>query len=102
MTSDVEVDWGDGRGEDEGPFESAGGPYPEGEIRHVYQRSGFYDVVVTQRWTLAWSVGGSGGRITGVETSGTLEDFEVFAVEAVITDTGPARPTATIPPAPGE
>lgn len=52
LRSDVVVDWGDGRGEDEGPFESAGGPYPDGDIRHVYQRSGFYDVVLTQRWTL--------------------------------------------------
>lgn len=47
-------------------------------------------------------LGGAGGTIPGVETSGTLEDFEVFAVEAVIADTGPTGPAATIPPAPGE
>jgi hypothetical protein len=102
LRSDVVVDWGDGRGEDGGPFASVGGPYPGGDITHVYQEMGFYDVVVTQRWTLDWSVGGAGGTITGVETTGTLADFEVFAVEAVIVDPGARGPSPTIARDPGE
>jgi hypothetical protein len=38
------VDWGDGTTTE---TSSAGGPWPKGDVRHVYEKIGHYDVVVT-------------------------------------------------------
>lgn len=79
----VTVDWGDGS-EPTGPVATAGGPYPDGDLRHVYITQGTYDVVVTQDWVATWSVGGDSGTVTGLQTTGTLAGFPVEEREAVI------------------
>ena len=53
------VDWGDG--ESSGPHRREGQPWPGGDIVHEYQFVGTYDVVVTERWTATWSLGGKSG-----------------------------------------
>jgi hypothetical protein len=63
---------------------SAGGPYPEGDLRHVFIRQGAYDIVVTQDWIATWQIGAESGTITGLQTSGTLAAFPVQEREAVI------------------
>ena len=81
----VHVDWGDGTRT--GPHQSLGGPYPTGDITHVYQDSGAYDIVVDFEWVAEWSVGGETGTIgTGLATTSTIEDFEVEERQAVITN----------------
>ncbi len=76
------VDWGDGRGRR--AYESLGGPWPEGEVTNVYSEAAVVDVAVEQEWTAAWSVAGVTGTLGGLSTSGTIEDFEVRQVQAVI------------------
>lgn len=79
-TSTYTVDWGDGTVT--GPHASSGGKYPNGDITHVYQRTGVVDITVTQNWTASWSLAGQSGSITGLSSSGTLDDFAVNEVQA--------------------
>lgn len=80
----VFVDWGDGT--QTGPHESGGGPWPVGDITHVYQHAGEYDVVVRYRWVADWAVGGATGTIdTGLETVASIPGFEIEERQAVIT-----------------
>jgi hypothetical protein len=76
------VDWGDG--EQSGPHSIEGKPWPDGEIKHEYQRVGTYDVVITERWTATWQLGGEGGSLLGGQTSGRIDDFPVQQIQAVI------------------
>ena len=51
-----DVDWGDGhwsRG-----VRSSGGPWPHGNVRHVYTVAGTYTVRVFENWSGTWSVAG--------------------------------------------
>lgn len=82
FTSVVTVDWGDGT--TTGPVASAGGAYPDGDLRHVYSTQGAYDIVVTQDWTATWQVGAESGTVDGLRTTGTLAGFPVEEREAVI------------------
>jgi hypothetical protein len=83
FTSTITVDWDDGSPLT-GPVATSGGPYPNGDLRHVYTRKGDYDIVVTQDWTATWNVGGEGGTVAGLQTSGTLAGFPVQEREAVL------------------
>jgi hypothetical protein len=76
------VDWGDGTGV-QGPFDHPGGPWPNGTITHSWTTAGRYDIVVTQRWTATWHLGGATGRLTGLATEGRIDDFEVRQLQAV-------------------
>lgn len=79
----VHVDWGDGSGRD-GPYASLGGPFPDGDITHVYINPGDYDVDVTLAWSAAWTFAGRQGTIpTGLSTTATIEDFPVQEGQAV-------------------
>lgn len=80
--AELVVDWGDGRGPQS--YDSIGGPWPEGDVTTVYGDSGAVDVVVTQQWTADWSLGAATGTLGGLQTSGTIEDFEVRQIQAVI------------------
>jgi hypothetical protein len=83
LTSEVHVLWGDDTVTDW--TTAPDGPYPDGEITHVWTRQGAYDVVVTQRWVASWSVGDESGIVRdGLTTEGTLADFPVEEVEAVV------------------
>jgi hypothetical protein len=75
------VDWGDGTVIE---TSSNGGPWPHGEVTHVYQRTGHYDVVVTARWTAQWSgPNGDRGDLNGLTTEGRIARFPVTEVQAV-------------------
>lgn len=76
------VDWGDG--EQTGPHGAEGRPWPDGQIKHDYQRAGTYDLTITERWTATWQLGGEGGSLLGGQTSGRIDDFPVQEIQAVI------------------
>jgi hypothetical protein len=73
------VHWGDTR---TGPHPGPGGPWPNGNISHVYTDRGTYDVQVTVAWTVHWQLAGAGGTLN-VSTDGALPDFPVEQVQAV-------------------
>jgi hypothetical protein len=82
-TARTTVDWGDGTVTE---HESAGGPWPDGDITHVYRDPGSYTVTVTYTWVARWDVAGATGTIdTGLATTGVIEDLPVEERQAVIT-----------------
>lgn len=75
------VDWGDGTVIE---TSSTGAAWPHGDVTHVYQRSGHYDVIVTARWTAEWSgANGERGDLNGLTTEGRISRFPVSEVQAV-------------------
>lgn len=97
-TAELFVDWDDPHDDvdgEEGPFvvsegESSRparpGPHPDGEITHLYQHDGLYEIRVRMVWTATWSIGTEhSGTIGGAETSGAYPapGFEVFSRQAV-------------------
>lgn len=76
------VDWGDG--ETSGPHAFEGRPWPDGAITHDYLRIGSYDVVVTEKWTANWRLGGESGVLRTLQTTGRIDDFPVEQIQAVI------------------
>lgn len=86
VTSYITVDWGDGT--TTGPHYSEGGPWPDGDITHIYQRAGVYTVTVTQHWEGDWGVtggaaGGLGGDLPPLPLTSTIDNFEARQVQAV-------------------
>ena len=85
LTSEARVVWGDGAVTEW--TTASDGPFPDGEITHVWTRQGAYDIVVTLRWAAEWSVGGQSGVVRdGLESAGTLAGFPVEEVEAVVVE----------------
>jgi hypothetical protein len=78
----VSVDWGDGTGW-QGPFGDAGAPWPEGDITHVWDDTGSYDIVVRATWRASWSLNGEHGTLAGLSTEGALDGFSVHELESV-------------------
>jgi hypothetical protein len=78
------VDWGDG--ELTGPHSTEGQPWPHGTIKHDYQWSGSYDVVVTQRWTATWQLGDRGGPLPEGTTTGRIDGFSAREIQAVVSN----------------
>lgn len=76
------IDWGDG--ERSGPHAFEGKPWPDGRITHDYLEVGVYDVVVMERWTATWRLGGESGVLRTLQTTGRIEDFPVEQIQAVI------------------
>jgi hypothetical protein len=81
-TGQYYVDWGNG--ETTGPYAMEGKPWPDGQITYDYQWVGTYDIVVTERWTATWSLGGQNGTLRELRTVGRINDFPVRQVQAVI------------------
>lgn len=81
-TSRLYVDWGDSSGLD-GPHVGPGAPWPNGTITHFWTVARTYDVRVVQRWTARWSLGAAFGTLEGLETDGTIDDFDVRQLQAV-------------------
>ncbi|HET9444279.1 MAG TPA: hypothetical protein VFO65_13195 [Acidimicrobiales bacterium] len=80
-TGVLDVDWGDGTVET--GLTRHGGPWPEGDISHVYTHVGDLTVTATLRWTATWRVGQSSGRIDdGLLTTGALP-LEIRQLQAV-------------------
>jgi len=76
------VDWGDG--ETSWPYSVEGGPWPDGQISHVYINIGTYDVVVTERWTAVWHFGPNAGTLGELRTRGRIPGFPVRQIQAVV------------------
>jgi len=74
------VDWGDER---TGPHVGPGGPWPDGNISHVWTDMGTYDVVVSVEWDVAWRMGAESGRLTA-PTEAAIVGFPVNQVQAVL------------------
>jgi hypothetical protein len=56
----------------------AGGPYPNGKIKHTYKNPGIYPIVLVQSWNGHWTHNGTTRAITGtIKTT-------VFAVVTVV------------------
>ena len=81
-TGSYTVDWGDG--DKSGPHAFEGKPWPDGRITHEYQNVGAYDIVVTERWTATWRLGGQNGVLRELRTIGRIDDFPVEQIQAVI------------------
>ena len=67
-----DVSWGDGTPVQQ--TSSTGGPYPNGNVKHVYQQAApSYTVAVTEHWSCRWSdPAGNGGTLTGLRSAGRL------------------------------
>ncbi|MGI8984460.1 MAG: hypothetical protein ACR2HM_08015 [Acidimicrobiales bacterium] len=76
------VAWGDG--ESSGPHTFEGQPWPGGQITHEYVNIGTYDIIVTEKWTATWSLDGENGVLRTLQTTGTINDFPVEQIQAVI------------------
>lgn len=61
LDSTYTVDWGDGT--TEGPTDADGSPYPDGDLTHVCEEAGEYEVVVCQEWSAEWRWDGESGTI---------------------------------------
>ena len=81
-TSTYDVDWGDGTTAT--GLSTQGGPWPDGEISHVYERAGTKTVTVVQRWTADWSIGPTTrGRIVNQLVTRTTLALEARQLQAV-------------------
>jgi len=79
-TSRYVVDWGDGTVT---TTASQGGPWPDGDVTHVYTTSSPARTIrVTQQWSATWRAGDQQGDLDTLRTDGTLT-FRVTQVQAV-------------------
>ena len=76
------IDWGDGT--KTGPFGFEGDRWPNGKITHDYLKIGSYNVVVTEKWTATWQLGGESGVLRTLQTTGQINNFPVQQIQAVI------------------
>jgi hypothetical protein len=76
------IAWGDGT--TTGPHSFEGKPWPDGQITHEYVNVGSYDVVVTEKWTATWRLGGDNGNLRALQTTGRIDNFPVEQIQAVI------------------
>ena len=85
----VYVDWDDPHDEvdgEHGPYTGDPGPYPDGEITHLYQYDGLYEITVRYEWVAEWRIGNAhSGTIPGANTRGAYSapGFEVYSRQAV-------------------
>lgn len=72
MTPRYVVSWGDG---ETTSTSSQGGPYPSGDITHVYRDAGDTTITVDAYWRATWTLAGAGGSLPelAVPTSGSLD-----------------------------
>jgi hypothetical protein len=74
-TSTYVVDWGDGSTPT--TTTSQGGPWPDGDVTHVYDHAGSTaTITVAQVWSATWSAGAAGtagtGTLDNLRTTGTV------------------------------
>jgi hypothetical protein len=82
VTSRYDVDWGDGIRTTGATTQ--GGPYPNGDISHVYTDTGTYQVTVTQRWTATYDISGTQGAINNVLQTTQSIALPVRQAQAVV------------------
>lgn len=79
-TSRYVIDWGDGTTT---TTASQGGPWPHGDVTHVYTTSAATRTIrVSQQWSATWQAGGQQGALDTLRTDGALT-FRVTQVQAV-------------------
>jgi hypothetical protein len=76
------IDWGDRTGTDN--TASHGGPWPDGDITHVYQDAVPVDVRVTVDWKVTWQ----GGLLPGTFRTNNQLHLPIAQVQAVIVPSG--------------
>ena len=84
-TTALHIDWGNSEWPStiDNPT-NPGAPYPKGDITHVYENAGTYNITVTQTMTATWEAEGQTGTITQPRTvTGTLSDFRIRQLQAV-------------------
>ncbi|HET7489455.1 MAG TPA: hypothetical protein VFJ85_16125 [Acidimicrobiales bacterium] len=80
-TSSYVVDWGD---HTTTTTASQGGPWPDGDVTHVYTDVTAGAVItVTQVWAAHWTAGRNSGDLAGLHTAGTLT-VPVKELQAII------------------
>lgn len=66
-----DVDWGDGTAQPD--VRSTGGPWPDGDVTHVYQQAApSVDLHVTEYWTCAWHDELGGAGVLDLQTANDL------------------------------
>jgi hypothetical protein len=72
MTPRYVVTWGDG---ETTSTSSQGGPYPDGDITHVYRDAGPVTITVDAYWRATWTLAGQSGSLPelAAPTSGSLD-----------------------------
>lgn len=79
------IDWGDGTTPTwTGPYGQEGQPWPNGQITHVYENAGTYQVTVQEHWTATWRLAGATGTLAGLATTATIPAFRAEQLQAVI------------------
>jgi hypothetical protein len=76
------IDWGDHTGTD--ITSSHGGPWPHGDITHVFQDASPVDVVVTVDWKVTWQ----GAQLPGTFQTNSRLHLPIEQVQAVIVPAG--------------
>jgi hypothetical protein len=86
-TSDYVIDWGDPTDDasHQHTTTSQGGPYPDGDVTHVYvEKADQVTITVTQRWTATWQAGTRTGTLSQLTTTAdppiTIEVRDLQAV----------------------
>jgi hypothetical protein len=69
------VDWGDGTVT--GPHRVVGAPWPDGTVTHTYLDEGSYEVRVSDRWSVTFTVEGLPAQTVGLDLTGDPLRFEV-------------------------
>lgn len=75
------IDWGDGTPST--ATASQGGPWPHGDVTHVYDRANTTaTITVTQAWSATWAAPGATGTLDNLQTAGRLA-VPVHEIQAV-------------------
>ncbi len=83
-TSWYVIDWGDPTYPTTDVTRSHGGPYPDGDVTHVYtQTATRTQIKVMQRWTATWRAGAGTGTLEQLTTEAPPLDLEVRQLQAV-------------------
>ncbi len=83
-TSTYLIDWNDPTDSAPTRTTSQGGPYPGGDVTHVYtQRSTRTDIVVTQQWRATWRAGSRSGTLAALQTQSAPLAIDVREIQAV-------------------
>jgi hypothetical protein len=64
-------------------YYTSGGDYPNKSISHSWTTAGTYDINVVADWTAQWSLGGTGGTVTGFRTTGSIPQFRVYEAQTM-------------------
>ncbi len=82
VTGQATVDWADDVRSERFPPGEAGGPFPDGGIRHQWTIRGAYDVHVRVDWSATWHLAGQAGQLGGLFTDGDIPAFPVVEIQA--------------------